>query len=162
MEELTRREHATDTWCATVPRFNNGAANFAPSDPGQVPGIFQHLGCCLCPANRLDDARDVVWRPGLLGCLRRTPRGEVPEWLNGAVSKTVVGASPPRVRIPLSPPYPLTSSHLYTYHLPRLSLYLWDNPGIKDISSPLASSPDHGIMWGQMWGWIVCQVKLTS
>ena len=30
--------------------------------------------------------------------------GEVPEWLNGAVSKTVVGASPPRVRIPLSPP----------------------------------------------------------
>ena len=34
--------------------------------------------------------------------------------------------------------------------------------GIKDISSPLASSPVHGIMWGQMWGWIVCQVKLTS
>ena len=32
------------------------------------------------------------------------PPGEVPEWLNGAVSKTVVGASPPRVRIPLSPP----------------------------------------------------------
>ena len=35
-----------------------------------------------------------------------TPQGEVPEWLNGAVSKTVVGASPPRVRIPLSPPLP--------------------------------------------------------
>ena len=32
-------------------------------------------------------------------------RGEVPEWSNGAVSKTVVGASPPRVRIPVSPPY---------------------------------------------------------
>jgi hypothetical protein len=31
-------------------------------------------------------------------------RGEVPEWSNGAVSKTVVGASPPRVRIPVSPP----------------------------------------------------------
>ena len=30
--------------------------------------------------------------------------GEVPEWLNGAVSKTVVRASVPRVRIPLSPP----------------------------------------------------------
>ena len=32
------------------------------------------------------------------------PRGEVPEWSNGAVSKTVEGASPPRVRIPVSPP----------------------------------------------------------
>ena len=31
--------------------------------------------------------------------------GEVPEWLNGAVSKTVVRASVPRVRIPLSPPH---------------------------------------------------------
>jgi hypothetical protein len=28
----------------------------------------------------------------------------VPEWSNGAVSKTVVGASLPRVRIPVSPP----------------------------------------------------------
>ena len=35
------------------------------------------------------------------------PRGEVPEWSNGAVSKTVVGASPPRVRIPVSPPHKL-------------------------------------------------------
>ena len=98
-----------------MPRFNKGAANFAPSDPGQVPGIFQHLGCCLCPANRLDDARDVFWRPGLSGRLKRTPRGEVPEWLNGAVSKTVVGASPPRVRIPLSPPLPLNYILYYKY-----------------------------------------------
>ena len=30
--------------------------------------------------------------------------GEVPEWSNGAVSKTVEGASLPRVRIPVSPP----------------------------------------------------------
>ena len=30
--------------------------------------------------------------------------GEVPEWLNGAVSKTVVGVTPPRVQIPASPP----------------------------------------------------------
>ena len=30
--------------------------------------------------------------------------GEVPEWSNGAVSKTAVGASLPRVRIPVSPP----------------------------------------------------------
>jgi hypothetical protein len=28
----------------------------------------------------------------------------VPEWLNGTVSKIVVGATPPRVRIPASPP----------------------------------------------------------
>ena len=31
--------------------------------------------------------------------------GEVPEWLNGAVSKTVVHESVPRVRIPASPPF---------------------------------------------------------
>ena len=31
-------------------------------------------------------------------------RGEVAEWLNVAVSKTVVRANVPRVRIPLSPP----------------------------------------------------------
>ena len=29
--------------------------------------------------------------------------GEVPEWSNGTVSKTVEGASLPRVRIPVSP-----------------------------------------------------------
>ena len=34
----------------------------------------------------------------------RRPCGEVPEWLNGAVSKTVVRERVPRVRIPLSPP----------------------------------------------------------
>jgi hypothetical protein len=28
----------------------------------------------------------------------------VPEWLNGTVSKIVVGATPPRVRIPAPPP----------------------------------------------------------
>ena len=32
------------------------------------------------------------------------PCGEVPERLNGTVSKTVVGVTPPRVRIPASPP----------------------------------------------------------
>ena len=35
---------------------------------------------------------------------RTASRGEVPEWLNGLVSKTKVGASPPGVRIPPSPP----------------------------------------------------------
>ena len=32
--------------------------------------------------------------------------GEMPERSNGAVSKTVVGVTPPRVRIPVSPPLP--------------------------------------------------------
>ena len=36
--------------------------------------------------------------------LLKTYRGEVPEWSNGAVSKTVVLAIVPRVRIPASPP----------------------------------------------------------
>ena len=39
--------------------------------------------------------------------------GEVPEWSNGAVSKTVVGASLPRVRIPVSPPNPNSSKHYW-------------------------------------------------
>ncbi|MGB1921025.1 MAG: hypothetical protein ACPHO7_05705, partial [Candidatus Puniceispirillaceae bacterium] len=34
----------------------------------------------------------------------------------------------------------LKSSHLHAYGVPCLSLFLWDNPGIKDISSPLASA----------------------
>ena len=35
---------------------------------------------------------------------RRNTKGEMPEWSNGAVSKTVVPLEVPRVRIPLSPP----------------------------------------------------------
>ena len=38
--------------------------------------------------------------------------GEVPEWSNGAVSKTVEGASLPRVRIPVSPPL-ITYKHMF-------------------------------------------------
>ncbi|MDB5613079.1 MAG: hypothetical protein JWQ22_732 [Devosia sp.] len=34
-------------------------------------------------------------------------RGEVAEWSNAAVSKTVVGLRRPRVRIPVSPPGPI-------------------------------------------------------
>ena len=41
-------------------------------------------------------------RPASMWCARQC--GEVPERSNGAVSKTVVRASVPRVRIPLSPP----------------------------------------------------------
>ncbi len=39
------------------------------------------------------------------GQARCSSLGEVPEWLNGTVSKTVERASVPRVRIPLSPPH---------------------------------------------------------
>jgi hypothetical protein len=41
-------------------------------------------------------------------------RGEVPEWSNGAVSKTVVLATAPRVRIPPSPP---TNFFIYLFLL---------------------------------------------
>ena len=37
---------------------------------------------------------------------RGRPSGEVPEWSIGAVSKTVVRATVPWVRIPPSPPFP--------------------------------------------------------
>ena len=59
--------------------------------PVQVRGIALHYGlpcrqCCFCPSLR----------------------GEVPEWSNGVVSKTIIHASVSRVRIPASPP-----SYLY-------------------------------------------------
>ena len=38
--------------------------------------------------------------------------GEVPEWLNGTVSKTVVLVTVPRVRIPASPPIPFDYQRL--------------------------------------------------
>ncbi len=38
------------------------------------------------------------------------PRGEMPEWPNGIDSKSIVVAIPPRVRIPVSPPYSLSGS----------------------------------------------------
>ena len=37
-----------------------------------------------------------------------SPSGEVPEWSNGAVSKTVVLVTVPRVRIPISPPFSIS------------------------------------------------------
>ena len=68
--------------------------------------IFLTRCGCLGHPNRLDEAlgcRHGIYRQTAGPAI--TPQGEVPEWLNGAVSKTVVGASPPRVRIPLSPPF---------------------------------------------------------
>ena len=45
--------------------------------------------------------------------------GEVPEWSNGTVSKTVERASVPRVRIPPSPPKTERQLQKLTYRGPR-------------------------------------------
>ncbi len=52
----------------------------------------------------------LVYVPRHLRPVCQKYRGEVPEWLNGAVSKTVERASVPGVRIPLSPPAPFPLS----------------------------------------------------
>ena len=50
----------------------------------------------------------ITGNPGYLTYLKNkgicTPNGGMPERLNGTVSKTVVGVTPPRVRIPVPPP----------------------------------------------------------
>ena len=58
------------------------------------------------------------------------PRGEVPEWSNGAVSKTVVGASPPRVRIPVSPPLSLGFIEKSCKSLNLLTFYYTFSAGV--------------------------------
>ena len=58
------------------------------------------------PFPPLADRKRLVYGPRhLKDPLVTKRRGEVPEWSNGAVSKTVERASVPRVRIPLSPPF---------------------------------------------------------
>ena len=54
--------------------------------------------------------RGRITLPGMdgrdLSYINKTPDyGEVPEWSNGTVSKTVVRSRVPRVRVPPSPPY---------------------------------------------------------
>ncbi len=81
--------------------------------------------------------------PGENGCTRapvalHRPRpfaGEVPEWSNGAVSKTVVPLRAPRVRIPVSPPYSLTPG--FGVQAPALT-----PPGRK--TGPRRCGPDAG------------------
>ena len=68
-------------------------------------------------------------------------RGEVPERSNGAVSKTVVGASPPRVRIPVSPPF-YPSKPLF------LLIYLFSEP-------PKYPPPCTGLPWNSGF-WVSC------
>ena len=50
---------------------------------------------------------------------RGKSRGEMPEWSNGAVSKTVVPARVPRVRIPLSPPLFVSRQFHFVQRLQR-------------------------------------------
>ena len=59
----------------------------------------------------------------------------MPEWLNGAVSKTVERASVPRVRISLPPPFPLLSSAN-----PKCSSKKEENllPRVERLLGPLA------------------------
>lgn len=68
--------------------------------------------CLLCAASLLYRwlAQEIIdhyllfhflWE--LIRSKKKCHYGEVPEWLNGTVSKTVVWATVPRVRIPPSP-----------------------------------------------------------
>ena len=87
--------------------------------PPARPAAFQALdrgGQPLLTAPRIFVKNRRKW-----ACMRaKTPlnprhdpyRGEVAEWSNAAVSKTVVGLRRPRVRIPVSPPYLLPLSSL--------------------------------------------------
>ncbi len=62
---------------------------------------------------------ECVYVPRHLRPVYRKYRGEVPEWLNGTVSKTVVRVTVPRVRIPLSPPFFLTCVFEHPEHQVR-------------------------------------------
>ena len=62
--------------------------------PFSVP-VFGRISCCFAVVLR-------KLHPRAHFCT--TARGELPEWSNGAVSKTVVPLGVPRVRIPHSPP----------------------------------------------------------
>ena len=75
----------------TLPRVR-----IPPSPPTLPRLVFDHDDPDQ-EAGDIDSDRDTVPRTKL--------SGEVPEWSNGAVSKTVVRASGPWVRIPPSPPF---------------------------------------------------------
>src|SRR3990170_6115942 len=62
---------------------------------GASPPCFRASPGCSTPGGKLHD-----------------PHGEVPEWSNGTVSKTVVRVTVPWVRIPPSPPAPKDHSDL--------------------------------------------------
>ena len=61
--------------------------------------------------------------------------GEVPERLNGAVSKTVVGATSPRVRIPASPPFFKILFWLYRVSCGNVAYSYKESGEIRKVSS---------------------------
>ncbi len=94
-----------------------GRAGLAQIDQGDHRWVFRrfhgpNVGCRASECNIAGGQGSACGMRGLaLGSgafgvgLAGNARGEVPEWSNGAVSKTVVRASVPRVRIPVSPPF---------------------------------------------------------
>lgn len=64
----------------------------------EAPG-GAHRNCGGCAERSLAFSRRARYKCGA------ATTGGVPEWLIGTVSKTVVGATPPRVRIPAPPPH---------------------------------------------------------
>ena len=62
---------------------------------------------------------------------RFTKIGEVPEWLNGIVSKTIVGSGPPGVRIPPSPLKPdLEKVGFFLFHRAPPLRRWYSNPSL--------------------------------
>ena len=88
-----------------------------PAAPENTLNLLPLKAFCrsrLCMAKKTAKA-EIASCGGRNPCLCSAPlettfdacRGEVPEWLNGTVSKTVVRATVPWVRIPPSPPFSL-------------------------------------------------------
>jgi hypothetical protein len=97
-----------------------GRAGIPQIDQGDYRRVLRrfhlyNVGCVALECNNADGqgsacgTRELAVGSGAFGVgLAGNARGEVPEWSNGAVSKTVVRASVPRVRIPVSPPFILS------------------------------------------------------
>ena len=135
-------------------------------DAGRGFALNQELENCVLSAFRqlINDRAPARFR-GVVRCSVTAGAGiagGVAERFKAHAWKACWGESPSGVRIPVPPPYPLKSGHLWSHVIPRLSLVSWDDPGKKDFSSPLPSSSVHGIMWGQLWRWIVSKVRFTS
>ena len=99
--------------------------------------VAAHISACSAPdlglGARLPNDREAGFVSPMCAQWRC---GEVPEWSNGAVSKTVERASVPRVRIPPSPP--LSSLRLFKFVRRHLECGNFFSP-----QDPVASSAIH-------------------
>ena len=106
-----------NTWVTLLPKTNERPEeSFGPDGPGVFAGLPPGGGSVMIPG------------------------GEMPEWSNGAVSKTVESFRAPGVRIPLSPPY--ISRTKRTGHggdVAQLGEHLVRNEGVGG-SNPLIST----------------------